>query len=253
MDRVNLEYGLLAGWFNPWPPKASIQHRLGNHSAELGIAQHARRLFPERPMAVYLEARALIGLGRTGEAMDRVTEILEMNEKAYFGTRGDWATSLCVEFDFHGFPEEARTAIELALSFLEAMPVESRSARSYGMALYQGRRWDEAREVFTGTGDLDATSAGYLGLVAARQDDTAEAARMDNWLSGLNLQNRQWYPTTFRARIAAVLGDRERAVELLGQAITEGMYHPGHDHLLELDFEAMADYEPYQELMRPKG
>ncbi len=46
--------------------------------------------------------------------------------------------------------------------------------------------------------------------------------------------------------MAAVLGDRDHAVGLLGQAIT----NPLHSIIL---FRSLRDYPPFQELMQPKG
>jgi hypothetical protein len=58
-------------------------------------------------------------------------------------------------------------------------------------------------------------------------------------------------PTYWRARIAALLGDKEAAVNLLRQATKEGntysSIHPTED------FESLADYPPYIQLMKPKG
>ncbi len=57
-----------------------------------------------------------------------------------------------------------------------------------------------------------------------------------------------------RARIAAVLGQHERAVQLLREAISQGFRWDfrwgGH---LETDFESLRDYEPFQELVKVKG
>jgi len=52
-------------------------------------------------------------------------------------------------------------------------------------------------------------------------------------------------------RIAALLGDKEGAVSLLRQAIKQGYAYSGI-HPTE-DFESLADFPPYVQLMKPKG
>jgi hypothetical protein len=53
------------------------------------------------------------------------------------------------------------------------------------------------------------------------------------------------------ARISAVLGERQRAVDLMREAYGQGREY-GMYELLEIDFESLRDYPPYIELMRPK-
>jgi len=60
--------------------------------------------------------------------------------------------------------------------------------------------------------------------------------------------------------VAAVRGEEERAVELLGQAMTEGLFaqqwgveYPKWDFHIDPDFESLRDYPPFQELIAPRG
>jgi hypothetical protein len=55
-----------------------------------------------------------------------------------------------------------------------------------------------------------------------------------------------------RAEIAALLGDREQAVTLLYQSFDQGQPY-GTDLHLDIDFESLHHYAPFQELIRPKG
>jgi hypothetical protein len=58
--------------------------------------------------------------------------------------------------------------------------------------------------------------------------------------------------TYWRARIAALLGEREQAVALLRAAYAEGQkwWLPLH---FEPDFDSLRDHHPFHELLRPKG
>ena len=55
-----------------------------------------------------------------------------------------------------------------------------------------------------------------------------------------------------RAMIAAALGERERATELLIDFSAE-WFHMAHDWAHDPRFEPLRDYPPFQELIRPKG
>jgi len=81
--------------------------------------------------------------------------------------------------------------------------------------------------------------AGYGGERLGREDYDARA---ETW--------------AYRARISAVLGERMRAVSQLRRAFDEALdYRPTYlpEHQYRFDFSEMADYAPYQELLRPKG
>jgi hypothetical protein len=58
--------------------------------------------------------------------------------------------------------------------------------------------------------------------------------------------------TYFRAQISALLGERDRAVALLRDAITHGARDPW-DHLhSEPAFASLRGYPPFDEVLRPK-
>ncbi len=65
---------------------------------------------------------------------------------------------------------------------------------------------------------------------------------------------RERVATLERARIAALLGDREEAMTLLQQAIDKAAnYGFGVWLHRDMDFESLRDYPPFQEFTRPKG
>ena len=66
-------------------------------------------------------------------------------------------------------------------------------------------------------------------------------------------------PTLWRAKIAALLGDRERAVSLLRAAISQGLMPldlaQGLGYAMwlhsDIDFESLRSYPQFQSLIRP--
>src|SRR5919201_3648191 len=68
---------------------------------------------------------------------------------------------------------------------------------------------------------------GALGVLAARRGNGAEAARLDTWLAARRGPYLRGAPTMYRAEIAAVLGDPDRALALLRDAIAQGLLRWG--------------------------
>jgi hypothetical protein len=86
----------------------------------------------------------------------------------------------------------------------------------------------------------------HLGVVAARMGDRSEALRISR------LKAVATHPSG-PAYIAAELGERERAVDLLRDAFSKGV--SGLSLNLHRDdyYRRLWDYPPFQELIRPKG
>ena len=64
---------------------------------------------------------------------------------------------------------------------------------------------------------------------------------------------RQVAVKVLRPELAAALGDGENAVALWRQASAEGFAHPTPSYWPWIAFEPIRDYEPWQQLIRPKG
>ena len=124
--------------------------------------------------------------------------------------------------------------------------------------LYAARRWDEAQLLLEqSTSDLPSGVhvVGYLGLIAARKRDGVRADSLIQVLHVLQESDGDVLPAVYRARIAAVLGEREHAVQLLRQAINSGygLYGQPFEQFPLWDFASLSGYGPYLELMEPKG
>ena len=82
--------------------------------------------------------------------------------------------------------------------------------------------------------------------------DRDEAARVDSLLAARDVPYQLGGPTMNRARIAAALGDRERAVNLLQDGFSRGSAYGIWLHR-EPAFDGLRDYPAFMELLRPKG
>ncbi|MCK4916154.1 MAG: hypothetical protein KAS89_08280, partial [Candidatus Eisenbacteria sp.] len=116
-------------------------------------------------------------------------------------------------------------------------------------------RWQEARGLLLQLAserpdDLDLK--GYLGVLAARLGDHGEARATLEELRRLDDPYLFGNNTYWAACIAAQLGERERAVELIRQALSQGFRVNMRLHT-DMDLEPLHGYPPFEELRRPKG
>jgi predicted Zn-dependent protease len=151
-----------------------------------------------------------------------------------------------------------------AVGWLDGRSPDIRSRREHRAAragaLYLAERWTDSSRAYAAllSDHPDADNyAAHVGQVAARLGDVAEARAMSERLARvtavgiLGREARAWAAFE-RARIAALLGEQQRAVDLLRDAITEGfpINLNIHDNP---DFEALRVYGPFVELTRPPG
>jgi hypothetical protein len=91
-----------------------------------------------------------------------------------------------------------------------------------------------------------------VGVTAARAGDRVTALKVAGELGRLDRKYLFGEHTWCRAAIAANLGEKEKAVELLREAIAQGQpYGSWLHHSFAL--EPLWDYPPFQELLKPKG
>ena len=93
---------------------------------------------------------------------------------------------------------------------------------------------------------------GYLGVLAARRRDRAGAKRLAARLERLDQPYLFGFHTYWRAAIASVEGDAQRAAELLRRAFSEGLPFELFIHT-EPSFETARAFPAFQDVVRPKG
>jgi hypothetical protein len=249
-------------------------HALGAHEEELKEARWGRSLYPHILNTHALEARALVALGRMEEMEKLIEDILT--------TPSGWAyTSCCLpratpayvmlaaaeELRAHGHREASLKMAGRAGDWYrsrvgqEARQEDTRSG--LGDALYQEERWDDARAVFAALATEHPNNIFYkgrLGTLAARRGDRLAAQRIAEELRRLETPYLYGNQTSRSAHIIALLGDKERAVALLREAVAQGagmggtpdVYGYGFVFLHWMDLESLRGYPPFEELIRPK-
>ena len=105
--------------------------------------------------------------------------------------------------------------------------------------------------VITGDSPDRVTIEGFLGVLAARQERRADALALARTLQAMSPRYLYGRHTMWRARIHAVLGERDTAVGLVQEAFAQGYPRGGVMHLFP-SLRSLRDYPPYQELLTPK-
>ncbi len=232
-------------------------HMLGRYEDELEQAQRGRRQFAQESDVRLSEIGALAALGR----LEELRRVLQEFETAQFrdATAADAMLFAARELRAHGHREEALRLAGGAVTWYRGRPPTERTAqdwqRGLAIALFYADRWNESRteyEKLVAGGSKEIDDAGMVGVDAARGGERAIAMKVARELERLDQKWLFGDHTYYRAAIAAGLGDKERAVELLREAFAQGLPY-WFDLHSSLSLEPLWDYPPFQELLKPKG
>jgi serine/threonine-protein kinase len=256
------ERGPMRGWFPYWDLLTDNLHRVGRHEEELEAAQQALEHYPERLWSRVYLGEALVGLGRVEEALELLPELEGIRAQDADPNFGMYR--IARELLHHGYPEEARQALEMAAAWYEGLPTSERdSVPGY----LQDRARDRVQEVHVGVlthlGRLEEARSLQLELVEELPDDPFQRAnlgvleallgnrgRAERMIEELEeIERSDPYSrgvySQAAALIAGALGDADRAGGLLQRSFREGerpLRHPGI--LLEplMDHPEVRDY-----------
>jgi serine/threonine protein kinase/tetratricopeptide (TPR) repeat protein len=242
---------------NYWGVLTTAHHMLGNHKEELKEAQRGRKQWPESVSMLANEVDAVAALGRTKDLQKLFDESRNLPPQSGYSP-GSIMLVAGRELRAHGYKEDSIQVLNQVLEWFEARPSKEKASvrNRYDEArtFYILGKWAEATELFNRLyADVpdNVNYFGYLGVVAVQMGDKEGALKISKLLEEDKRPYLFGYPTYWRARIAALLGDKEGAVNLLRQAIKQGYAYTGI-HPTE-DFESLADYPPFIQFIKPKG
>jgi len=251
-----LKIGIGPAWFGHW---SNAHYFLGNHKKELKVIRRAREYYPDALAPMTLEARALAALGRIEDVKKVVDESLLSRSTIGAWTAGRVMLAAARELRLRGYQEAykdmAGRAVEWYRERLAGKEASEEQRFELVEALYIAEQWEEADslvEKLRSEKPDDIDYLGYGGALAARRGDKEEALRISEELKGIDRPFTFGAQTYWRARIVALLGMKEEAVELLRQSFSQG---EDYDVFLiqEADLLPLRDYAPFRELMKPKG
>jgi serine/threonine protein kinase/tetratricopeptide (TPR) repeat protein len=245
-------------WVFFWSQLAAAYHLLGEHEKELETAREGRRRYPTSTNPYFDELYALAALDRIKELRVLIEEQTTLRG---IGTPAGVRRIAAEELRAHGHEDQAMALLDEAVRWYEGLPSDSLNSIKayYAMTLYNARRWDKAKTIYEELAKKfpkdSAASRGYedwLGLIAARQGDRTRAMEVSEWLKNSKLPYLFGANTYQRARIAAILGDKEQAVALLKESFLQGREFGTGVHK-DFDLESLWNYPPFIEFLKPKG
>jgi len=245
--------------FNSWRinVQTAAYHMLGEFQEELELAKKGQEIFPENLKFLSAEARALAALGKTDEVKKVIDKSLTISSS--LETPGDVMLEATLELRAHGHMNAYRETVTRTIDWYKNRPPGEAAAENHriGLAktLYMAEQWDQSESIFkdlSGKKPDNIYYKGYLGLLAVRKGNLKEARKISNELKKLSRPYLFGGHTFFCARIASLLNEKQRAVELLRESFAQGRVYGVFLHQV-IDFEPIKEYPPFKELMRPRG
>ncbi len=219
------ERGELRGWSSYWTQRAHVAYLAGRHDEERDAAREMARRFPDRRVALVLEARALASKGDIAR-LDSALAAWDSLPANVYWSQGAAMVVATEELLRRGREADGRRFGARAVAWLTNRLVATPDDRAHrywlGSVLYDLGEYEAARPYFESLAREFPERLLYRGLaavVAARRDDPDGARR---WL-GSYAPREIGTHLVFQARLAAIAGETEQAVNLLTSALDHGV------------------------------
>lgn len=224
LSKLDPDRGPMRRWSPYWEYLALLHHAVGDHYKELRIAKQGRARYPDVRSIQRAELMARAALGQYQQVLlllDQGRALPEQLGESYLAA----AETAAREFFAHGHATHARnillyTISQIGLPF-EELPSPVGSTFQFARVLFYAERFSDARPLFLALLSQDTANIdylGFLGLTLAREGRRTEAMRISQRLRRFVAPFLFGANTIWRARIAAVAGDRSAAIHLLKTA-----------------------------------
>ena len=203
------------------------------------------------------EMRALAALGRTDAVRARIDTLFRLPREGWF-IPAYAVHFVALELLAHGQTQAAGEALRRAAGWYRANPAEMVTPvrrREFADVLYAMGNLDESEKLYRELANNDTTEVAWLaalGAIASRRGrrDQAEAIAQKLKVMERYIPTPGDDATVGRAKIAALLGDRDRAIELLVETFGAAGSQRLHE---DFDFDGLRNDARFRELVRPKG
>jgi predicted Zn-dependent protease len=257
LSKVDPDRGLLLVAPYYWVTHTSALHRLGDHKAELESARRGVQRFPDR---YWPHVNLLSAFAAAGDVKAARKELVRRTSDDPFPGTGSRHASLWIwrELRVHGHTREAAAWLETLMTETSGQDGSIAGLLLEGDIQAAAGRWAAAREQYSAAlvqAPESPLVLGRLGTAEAHLGNRSEAERVSASLAAFSRPYLFGDHTYARARIAAALGDRARAVELLEAAWTEGRAiafddQENEDVHSDPEFATLVGFLPYETLMR---
>jgi DNA-binding SARP family transcriptional activator/tetratricopeptide (TPR) repeat protein len=243
---------------NYWFVLTLSYHQLSEHRRELAAVRTARRSLPSNASLLVQELRGLAALGRRAAIEARLDTLVALPRDGWLDA-GKALMQVALELRTHGHEEAALKVLSRGIAWYKSRPdLEANTeVQRFFLAwtLDLAGQLDAAETMFRALNrehPHNVDYLGHLGALAARRGDVTTARRFSDSLSDRDAaapvpgeESIVW-----RARIAALLGEKEAAMHLLIDAFGPQGTTELHNNS---DFDGMRSYPPFREFVRPKG
>jgi tetratricopeptide (TPR) repeat protein len=226
LARVDPERGEMKGWSSYWTQLAHAHHMAGEYEQELAAARGLAVRYPDRQVALVLEARALAVQGRLAE-LDSALNVNSTLPPTTYWSQGSAMVIAGQELIAHGRPEEGRRYLARGINWLRAElalhPGERGHRYWLASGLYALNQWKDAATLFEGLAREFPVRSDYRWDAAvALLRSGADSSEVSRWLPPPVLRERG-ESALYQGRIALINGDREAALSLFADALRYGV------------------------------
>lgn len=225
VQRMDPDRGEMRGWGSYWTQRIHAEYLLNDHQAELRSAREMERRYPDRRVAQVLEARAFAAAGDL-RGLDSALAVWESLPADVYWSQGAALVTASEELMRRGREADGRRYGERAVKWLTNRLVATPNDRSHryflGQVLYSLGRFNEAHVYFESLAKEFPDRVRYRGLVALTSARKGDRAAAERWLNGSAPRDTGEH-LLYRARYAAITGDKERAISVLTTAIDRGI------------------------------
>ena len=251
LDRINPDRGTMRLWAPYWSLLAHARHMVGDYVGEETAATQYATRFPDNRIPLVLRVRSAAARGDTRK-VDSLLQAAEALSTDTYWSQGAAMTVAGEELMAHGRAFAANPYFNRAVNWLANQLLRNPSHRAHrywiGSALYDSGRWPEAEPYFESLMKDYPDQRQYRRLYALT---VARTGRFEQALVVLG-PRPQYNPgehTYFRARIAAIAGQKKEALSLLAQAASEGYTGMPWVHSTAYrDFSILSTEPGFQEL-----
>ncbi len=237
--------------------------QLGNNDEALKVAQEGVEEFPFNFIALTAETIALAKLGQMDEVNRRISSSYRFTPLGEFST-GKLLLDTGMVLAADGNVSGAAELYDQAFQWVEKLPADMVETDEhqffYAELLYRAGKYEEAKKIFSTLASEYSEypiPRGYVGLCAARLANTREALEVFNDMRTAEYPDSYGWDSYMRARIAALINDKEQATSLLQEAFTRNFPNViswTMDNLLnETDFDSVRETDAYVAILQPKG
>lgn len=240
---IDPDSGAMSDWAQYWTQLTHALHLLGDHREEIDAARAMVDRYPERTIAPVLEARALAAAGDL-DALDEALERSALRPPRTYWSHGAALAVAGEELLAHHGAGVAEPYLRAAAAWLEpriALDPDYLAYRYWlGSVWYDLGRWSDSRETFRSLLEASPTATAYLAMAAMTAARTGDRDAALEYLEEERWGYEQGDRLMYAARVEAILGDADRALDLVAQAFDHGtggfpwMHASGHHDFVVL-------------------